>query len=201
MEKPIGPKPDRAIGVKADHSRWVGRLVGWDEAGPKSKAWNPEAKIRPREVIKIQCETPESKVVVSGIQSNTEKSRIHERAVSEDPQWSFDASPYFVWNPEPLYPPESDSMTLTIQRAAHVLRNPEGFSCSPESRTKKSIPESHWTKSAHSGFEAQIQSFIARNPEEAIIFGFQRFCVGFGVENPKTKTMFYDRSNPQILSL
>ena len=39
---------------------------------PKSKAWNPEAKIRPREVIKIQCETPESKVVVSGIQSNTE---------------------------------------------------------------------------------------------------------------------------------
>ena len=39
---------------------------------PKSKAWNPEAKIRPREGIKIQCETPESKVVVSGIQSNTE---------------------------------------------------------------------------------------------------------------------------------
>ena len=39
---------------------------------PKSKAWNPEAKIRQREVIKIQCETPESKVVVSGIQSNTE---------------------------------------------------------------------------------------------------------------------------------
>ena len=39
---------------------------------PKSKAWNPEAKIRPREVIKIQCKTPESKVVVSGIQSNTE---------------------------------------------------------------------------------------------------------------------------------
>ena len=39
---------------------------------PKSKAWNPEAKSRPREGIKIQCETPESKVVVSGIQSNTE---------------------------------------------------------------------------------------------------------------------------------
>ena len=39
---------------------------------PKSKAWNPEAKIRPRQGIKIQCETPESKVVVSGIQSNTE---------------------------------------------------------------------------------------------------------------------------------
>ena len=83
-------------------------------------------------------------------------------------------------------------MCSGIQKAVPVLRNPE---------RKKSIPEPHWIKSVHSGFEAQIQSFIARNPEEAIIFGFQKFCAGFGVENPKTKTMFYDRSNPQILSL
>ena len=128
----------------------------------------------------------------------TRKSRI-QRAISEDPQWSFDASPYFGIrshihrNPTRWrWQSKGQLMCSGIQKASPVLRNPE---------RKKSIPESHWTKSAHSGFEAQIQSFIARNPEEAIIFGFQRFCVGFGVENPKTKTMFYDRSNPQILSL
>ena len=71
----------------------------------------------------------------------TRKSRI-QRAFSEDPQWSFDASPYFGIrshihrNPTRWrWQSKGQLMCSGIQKASPVLRNPE---------RKKSIPESHW---------------------------------------------------------